>query len=473
MQFISTRNSLIKKTLTQAMQCGLAEDGGLFVPEEMPRIDGNQFAQILSYPEFAAACLQPFFQGDLLQSSLSQICHDVFTFPVPLQAICTTANASMNARATATATATANTSANSTSSVSADTYANVAGNANTSVNTYLLELFHGPTASFKDFGARFLAACLSGMKNHQQRTIMVATSGDTGSAVASAFHRNPNINVIVLYPEGKISAKQEQQITCFDQNVLALAINGTFDDCQRMVKSAFSDAWWQDVMHISSANSINIGRLLPQMTYYAYTSTQFFAQHKKAAGFIIPTGNLGNATAAYWAQAMGFPICEIVLATNANTVIADYLTSGEFTPRPSVQTLANAMDVGHPSNFERLSHLFPTFSEFKQHVNAYAISDAEIARVIQSYDKEFSQIICPHTATAAATREHCSAEPWIIVATADPAKFDDVIEPLIHKKIPISPQLQSLLALPSHHISTTPDLNAIKEIAMQYFGTEV
>jgi threonine synthase len=425
MKFVSTRNAQIKKTLTDAIQIGLAEDGGLFIPEQMPTIDIKTLDPTLPYPEFAHACLQPFFKDDQLEGALAAICKNVFTFPVPLQTI--------------------------------------------NENTFVFELFHGPTLSFKDFGARFLAECLSTLSKKENITIMVATSGDTGSAVASAFYRKPNVNVVILYPKGKISAKQEHQITCFDQNVLAVAVTGTFDDCQQLVKAAFNDTWWQQTMHISSANSINIGRLLPQMTYYAYISLQFYAQHQKSAGFIIPTGNLGHATAAYWAKAMGFPIREIVLATNANAVIPDYLATGQFTPRRSVHTLANAMDVGNPSNFERLVNMYPEFEQFKDHVRAMSVSDDDIKKTIQYYHRDYNTIICPHTATAAFVRQQCSPEPWIIVATADPAKFDDVIEPIIRQKIPISAPLQALLDRPTHSVETPADLNAIQQSAARFF----
>ena len=215
-------------------------------------------------------------------------------------------------------------------------------------------------SSFKDFGAHFLAECLNTLTNCK-KTILVATSGDTGSAVASAFYGKLNYRVIILYPDGQISAKQEHQMTCWDRNIFAFAVNGNFDQCQQLVKSAFCDPIWQSSEGLSSANSINIGRLLPQITYYASSSLKFYRKYGKKPGFIIPSGNLGNATAAFWAKAIGFPIREIVLATNANQVITDYLNSGSYQSRQSITTVANAMDVGDPSNLERLNHLFDSF----------------------------------------------------------------------------------------------------------------
>jgi threonine synthase len=418
MKFISTRHNQISKTLSEAIFMGLSEDGGLFLPEHFPQVDLNDFSAELSYPEFAAQTLKGFFENDLLEPHLLQICQNAFNFPLPLQTL--------------------------------------------NKNTFVLELFHGPTSSFKDFGARFLAECLNIISSHKKTTIMVATSGDTGSAVASAFYKKNNVNVIILYPHKQISERQEHQITCWGDNVIGLAVQGSFDDCQHLVKTAFTDPWWKNEMKLSSANSINIGRLLPQMIYYAYTSLQFYERSKTAAGFIIPTGNLGNATAAYWAKQMGFPIREIVLATNANTTIPDYLQTGNYQPRASISTLANAMDVGNPSNFERLSFLFKPYESFKKNVSAISVDDEAIQKTIQAIYQETQMIICPHTATACFARKALSEEPWIVVATADPCKFDTVIEPLIHTQVPVAPALQALLHKPTHVQVIDKTLEAIQ-----------
>jgi len=421
MDFISTRNKKNKQSLATAIRAGLADDGGLFVPEVLPTLDLTPLSPDLSYADFSEKILRPFFEADVLQAHLSTICQQALNFPVPVKTLTET--------------------------------------------TFLLELFHGPTLSFKDVGARFLAGCLSRLSSESEGlTIMVATSGDTGSAVASAFYKQPHLNVIILYPRGQVSERQAHQITCFDDNVLALAVEGSFDHCQQLVKTAFQHPWWQQHQHLTSANSINIGRLLPQITYYAYTSLQFYRQQKSMPGFIVPTGNLGNATAAYYAKAMGFPIREIVLATNANRVISDYLLTGDYHPRQSISTLANAMDVGNPSNFERLRHLFPDFSEFKKHVSAISVTDVEIEQTIASCYREHATIICPHTATALFARQQLSHQPWIVVATADPSKFDTVIEPIIHTKVPVSPALQFLLDRPTHSIQVPPVLSKIEEV---------
>ncbi len=428
MYFISTRNKEIRKTLSQAISHALADDGGLFVPEYLPKVDLPQFTPDLTYPEFAQKILHAFFLEDPLNGKLSQLCNKAFVFPVPLKKL--------------------------------------------NDNTFMLELFHGPTLSFKDFGARFLAECLNVISAHQKTTIMVATSGDTGSAVASAFSQKSNVNVLILYPDKQISDRQEHQITCWDSNILALAVDGTFDDCQYLVKTAFQDSWWQTNMHLSSANSINIGRLLPQIIYYAYSSVQFYHRYKLFPGFIVPTGNLGNATAGYWARKMGFPIREIVIATNANKVISDYLRTGEYQPRQSIPTLANAMDVGNPSNFERLQHLFNTYDEFKQNVKAISANDDDIQQTIKDVYKQYATIICPHTATACFARQTLSEQPWIVVATADPSKFESIIEPIIQTKVPIAHQLQALLNKPTRVLKVGKKLEDIKKIVSSHWKGE-
>jgi threonine synthase len=418
MRYISTRSSEKSQTLSFAMNQGLASDGGLFIPEKMPNVDISNFPSELSYPEFCTKILSLFFAGDVLEGSLPSFCERAFDFPVPVKQL--------------------------------------------DKNSFVLELFHGPTSSFKDFGAKFLAECLNSLAS-QMKTIMVATSGDTGSAVASAFYKKSNYRAVILYPEGKISKKQAHQITCWDQNVFAFAVKGTFDDCQKLVKDAFNDPRWQAAGGLSSANSINIGRLLPQITYYAYTSLQLYRQHHLKPGFIIPTGNLGNATAAYWAKAMGFPIRDIVLATNANRVILDYLQTHHYQPRRSIETIANAMDVGNPSNFERLQYLLGTFKNFEKEVHAISVDDDKIRETIKETYQHYHYISCPHTATALFARKQLDDQLWVSVATADPCKFDDVIEPILNIKIPVAPQLQKLLDKPTRVFQVEANLDKIHE----------
>jgi threonine synthase len=421
MKVISTRNPTQAYSLSDAMQKGLADDGGLFVPEKLPTIDFSSFPIDATYCEFAALFLQAFFVDDVvLASKIPEICKRAFNFTIPLQKI--------------------------------------------NDSTYCLELFHGPTNSFKDFGARFLAECLQVLNQTNKTTILVATSGDTGSAVASAFHGKENVNVIVLFPKGKISARQEKQITCWQDNITAVEVDGNFDDCQRLVKSAYAEL---ENINLSTANSINIGRLLPQMIYYAYHARGFQLQHDAALNFIVPSGNLGNVTACFYAKALGFPIDNVILATNNNTALKDYLETDEFVPRSSVVTLANAMDVGNPSNLERLQYLFSDFETLQQNVKVIAVDDEQIKETIKHLYNAYGLVVCPHTATGFFAREQLIGGSWVIVSTADPAKFDTIVEPLVGQAIAVSAELQNLLDKPNNSLPMAADLNALKTIINQ------
>ena len=286
-------------------------------------------------------------------------------------------------------------------------------------------------------------------KHGRKLTILVATSGDTGGAVAAAFHGRKGISVKVLFPKGRVSERQKKQLTCWGGNIESYEVDGSFDDCQKMVKSAFMDASLKD-WGLSSANSINLGRLLPQSVYYAYSSYLFRAATGKKPIFIIPSGNVGNCTGAYWSFQMGAPIERISLALNANRTVLDYLESGKYVPRASVQTLANAMDVGAPSNMERLLNLYPRFEDFRKMVSATSVSDDEIRKTIKQTWEEDHYILCPHTATAERVRRDKFADkPTIIVSTAHPAKFWTIVEPLIGSPVPVPQELQLLLDKPS------------------------
>src|SRR5690606_35194577 len=296
----------------------------------------------------------------------------------------------------------------------------------------------GPTAAFRDFGARFLAAALERIPRPGGRPlrILVATSGDTGGAVAAAFHRRPGIEVVVLFPKGLVSPTQQQQLTCWGDNVTSLAVRGSFDDCQRLVKEAFLDPALREVADLSSANSINRGRLLPQAVYYAASSLAVQAATGGKASYIIPSGNLGNAAACIWARHMGLPIGRILLAHNANLTVPEFLQTGVLRPRPSVATLASAMDVGNPSNLERLINLFPGVGELAGQISADWVDDAAISARIRTDAAALGEIWCPHTATAAEVYARLpeterANRHWVLVATAHPAKFREIIEPLV------------------------------------------
>ena len=402
--------------LAIAIAEGQAPDGGLYMPPVLAPGNGP-WGQTL--PERALATLQPFFAGDRLAPVLPDCIAESFSFEAPVRWL--------------------------------------------DDRTGLLELFHGPTAAFKDFGARFLAACLTRLgEAGRAQTVLVATSGDTGAAVAAAFHRRPNVRVLVLYPDGRVSPRQAHQLGAFGDNVTTYRVAGTFDDCQRLVKAAFAERELCARHGLVSANSISLGRLLPQMVYYAHASLNALAAGKGPANFVVPTGNLGNALACLLARDAGLPIGRIVLATNSNRVLPDFLTTGVYEPRASVPTLANAMDVGAPSNLERLRHRWP---EPARVVSADHVDDAAIRATVVATLRANGEIVCPHTACGLAVLGRLRARgergPWIIAATAHPAKFDSVIEPLIGRAIPVPPSLAALLARPSRSAPLAPTLHAL------------
>lgn len=400
MKFVSTRNKDGKQyTASEAILTGLAPDGGLFVPLEMPKLESVSLEHGLWYAMYQA--IRPFFEDDELEDELKDICKSAFDFPLPF-------------------------------TVEDDEHE-------------IMELIYGPTSAFKDYGARFLSFTMERLlkKRGEELTILVATSGDTGGAVAAAFHNRENLKVKVLFPKGRVAERQRAQLTTWGDNVSSYEVDGSFDDCQKMVKDAFMD---KSLSGLSSANSINLGRLLPQMAYYVYASTYFVLKYGKKPTIIVPSGNVGNSTGAFWAKLMDAHIEKIVLAVNANKTIPDYLESGNYEPRASVKTLANAMDVGAPSNMERLFDLFKTYDEFKANVSSYSVSDEEIVRTIKETYEEKGLVICPHTACAERVRrDHYSDQPTLIVSTAHPAKFDTIVEPIIGKEIPIPENLYKIM----------------------------
>ena len=432
MRFQSTRDSSHAVGLSEAIARGLAPDGGLYVPERLPRADLGALESAPDLATLAERLIAPFAVDDAIAGRLGEITRDAFNFPAPVVEV-----------------------------------AGAAGPLS------VLELFHGPTAAFKDFGARFLAATLERIPRADPRrlTILVATSGDTGGAVAAAFFDRPWVDVVVLYPRGLVSARQEQQLACWGRNVRTLSVAGTFDDCQRMVKEAFVDPALLHSLQLSSANSINVGRLLPQMVYYARASLELARRDGRPPGFIIPTGNLGNALACIWAREAGLPIGEIVLASNANLTVPDFLRSGTWQPRPSVATLASAMDVGNPSNMERLRWLFPGIELLRGRVSAVPVSDDEIRAAIRRDHRELGQTWCPHTATAAHVYRGLDAARraarWVLVATAHPAKFNDIVEPLVGTAVPVPPALAALLELPVVQTRVPARLDALRAVLME------
>ncbi|CAN4279723.1 threonine synthase [Pseudoxanthomonas sp. LjRoot125] len=428
MNFISTRHAAPAATLSPAIAAGLAPDGGLYVPDALP--PSRDLAPGRDIADTAATLLAPFFAGDVLEGELASICREAFDFPAPLRALGTPAD-------------------------------------------HVLELFHGPTAAFKDFGARFLAASMARVRRSEAKplTILVATSGDTGAAVAAAFHRQPGLRVIVLYPDGRVSPRQAHQLGCFGDNITALRVAGSFDDCQALVKRALNDAELQAQAPLSSANSISLGRLLPQMSYYAHAALIHRATTGRVLNLVVPTGNLGNALAAILARALGIPLGRIALATNANRVLPDFFAGAEYAPAASVATLANAMDVGAPSNFERLRWLFDGDDvALRAAFSATEVDDATIREVIARRYRDHGEVHCPHTATAVKVLENLRAQgeggDWAVAATAHPAKFESVVEPLIGRPVEVPPALADLLARPAHAAAVPNDYAALRQAVL-------
>ncbi len=427
MKFRSTRGGGPGVCIEQAIVSGTAPDGGLYVPASLPEFAVNAFDGAVEFADVAERLLAPFLAASTLERDTGAICRQALNFPVPLRPV--------------------------------------------EPGLSVLEMFHGPTAAFKDVGARFLAASMTrivrqGRYARPPVTILVATSGDTGGAVAAAFHGQDGIRVVVLFPEGRVSPRQQHQLTCWGDNVISLAVRGEFDDCQRLVKEAFADADLNASHRLCSANSINVGRLLPQTAYYAKAALEYFRRYGRAPSFIVPTGNLGNGFACIWARHMGLPIDRIVLATNANTTVADFLATGQWLPRPTTATLASAMDVGNPSNMERLRDLCGDVEGIRSEIAVVPVSDPEIRDSIRHEYRLHGVPWCPHTATALHVYRQLSAAErndshWIVVATAHPAKFDTIVEPLIDASVEPPPELSRLLRLPASFETIAPELHEL------------
>ncbi len=424
MRYLSTRGETRPEPLARTLTAGLAPDGGLYVPEALPLFRTDAFSGRASLPTLAAGLLEPFFRGDVLAPELASIAAESLDLPAPLRAI--------------------------------------------APRSWLLELFHGPTAAFKDFGARFLAACLARLRANETApmTILVATSGDTGAAVAAAFHRRPGFRVAILYPDRRVSPRQVHQLGAFGDNVVAYRVAGSFDDCQALARRALADEGLRERIAITSANSISLGRLLPQIAYHVHAALAHWLAHGRRLNFVVPTGNLGNALACVLARATGLPVGDIVLATNENQVLPDFFATGEYGPRQSIATLATAMDVGDPGNFERLRWLYADDTTLRKALSAQSVDDDEIRDEIRSSRARYGVVVCPHTATATRVlsrlRERGETRDFVAVATAHPAKFEAIVEPLAGP-IEIPPSLKALLDRPTSSEPLAVDYGALRE----------
>ncbi|MFA7227195.1 MAG: threonine synthase [Dysgonamonadaceae bacterium] len=428
MKYYSTRHIAPKATLQEAVIKGLAPDRGLYMPEKINRLPADFFNEIgnLSLTDIAKVVAEKFFGEDIDKEQLNTIAIEALNFDIPLKKL--------------------------------------------EEGVYVLELFHGPTFAFKDVGARFMSRMLSYFVQEQHlenMKVLVATSGDTGSAVANGFLGVEGIQVFVLYPSGKVSEIQEAQFTTLGQNVVALEIDGTFDDCQALVKSAFMDEELNRKMYLTSANSINIARFLPQSIYYFYAYAQLAKQQPVDNVVVsVPSGNLGNLAAGLFAKRMGLPVKRFIAANNRNDVFFQYLDTGNYEPRASIQTIANAMDVGAPSNFERILDLYGQSHEaIKQDISGNTYSDVEIKNTIRTVYEKTGYLLDPHGACAyqALKDEKKPDETGVFLATAHPAKFKETVEECIGLTIEIPQRLSAFMRRKkqSHLLST--DFNLFKK----------
>lgn len=433
MQYYSTNNKNNLVSFGAAVKKGIAEDGGLFMPVSIPKLENNFFQNIkkYSYTDIAFIAANYYVKDDIPESELKSIITKSFTFPAPLVKL--------------------------------------------EDNKFILELFHGPTLAFKDFGARFMANTLSYLirNDNKEITILVATSGDTGSAVANGFYNVEGINVILLYPSGKVSKIQEQQLTTLNGNITALEIEGTFDDCQRLVKQAFADNELNSYINLSSANSINIARLLPQSFYYLNAFAQLEDTNKPLV-FSVPSGNLGNLTGGLLAMEMGLPVHNFIAAVNANDVVPEYLTTGVYTPKPSVRTMSNAMDVGHPSNFARIMDLYDNNHEvIKKIIFSRSYSDDETKSALKNVNHKYKYIFDPHGAVGYLASEDFNKNNdeeliSIILETAHPAKFADSIEPVIGRKLQMPQMLTECMHKKKTSIMLSDKFDQFKEFLIEH-----
>ena len=427
MKFYSTNNPSLKVDLKQAVTQGLAPDNGLYMPERIPALPRNFFDTISqkSFQEIAFEVAEILLGEDIPKAELKRIIEHTIQFDAPLIEL--------------------------------------------EKNIYALELFHGPTMAFKDFGARFMSQLLGHFAKQQQQEIiiLVATSGDTGSAVANGFLGVAGTKVVVLYPSGKVSDIQEKQFTTLGNNITALEVEGTFDDCQHLVKQAFLDPVLKQRYFLTSANSINIARLIPQSFYYFYAYSRL-ADRTKQVIFSIPSGNFGNLTGGLLAQRMGLPIGKFVASTNINDVVPRYLASKLFNPRPSQQTISNAMDVGNPSNFVRMLDLFGgDFESLSKDIIGYAFSDLETQRAMREVFSTNKYVMDPHGAVAyLGLKEFLKSidtnAVGIFLETAHPAKFKDVVDETLQASVPVPEDLQKFLKHPKKSIPLSNDYQSLK-----------
>ena len=436
MKYYSTNHKAPQASLQEAVVKGLAPDRGLYMPERIQALPQSFFETIeqRSFQEIAYEVAKAFFGEDIENETLKQIVYETLSFDTPIVEV--------------------------------------------SKNIYSLELFHGPTLAFKDVGARFMARLLGYFIRKQGQSlvnVLVATSGDTGSAVANGFLGVEGIRVYVLYPKGLVSEIQEKQFTTLGQNITALEVEGTFDDCQALVKSAFMDAELNVKMNLSSANSINVARFLPQAFYYFHAYAQWKRLNRdnnqgKDLVFCVPSGNFGNITAGFFAQRMGLPVKRFIAANNSNDVFYKYLQTGEYQARPSVATIANAMDVGDPSNFARVLDLYQhSHQAICGNISGAAYTDAQIADTLKTVYQRDGYLLDPHGACGyrALSEQLQEGECGIFLETAHPAKFKQTVENIIHSEVDIPAKLQAFMQGEKQSLPMSKDFDSFKAFLMK------
>ncbi|HEV3139925.1 MAG TPA: threonine synthase [Vicinamibacterales bacterium] len=433
MRYITTRGQAPPVDFRTALFDGLAPDGGLYVPETIEAWNQSEIARLprRTLTDIALRVLRPFTRGELDAATLEAVVVEALNFPIPLVEV--------------------------------------------EPGVFALELFHGPTLAFKDVGARVMARVMAAMHTADDPlTVLVATSGDTGGAVAHAFYRVPHTRVVILYPDGRVSPTQEAQLAMFNgerANVRAYAVNGSFDDCHRLTREAFGDKDLRRGVRLTSANSVNVGRLLPQMVYYFHAIASLTGAESSAPKGIVfstPSGNFGNLTAGLMAKRSGLPIDRFIAATNANDVVPAYLSSGLFKARPSVRTLANAMDVGNPSNFERMSWLYDgSFDAMRADIVGSRHSDDDVRVTIREVYERRGYLLDPHSAIAyrgLVGRDGRDGTLGIFLATAHPAKFAEIVDPIIGRQVEKPDPLARALSRPRHIIRIDATLDAVRAI---------
>ncbi|MEE8590526.1 MAG: threonine synthase [Spirochaetia bacterium] len=436
MKFVSTRNGKKPVSFREAVFSGLAPDGGLYIPTEQPDLRARigAFSKKNTFQEIAEALSGDLIGEELSREAVRRVSERAFTFEPALQPL--------------------------------------------EEGLTLLELFHGPTCAFKDFGASFLAAVMEEflLQESRQAVILVATSGDTGSAVARAFHRKDSIDVVILYPSGRVSTLQEQQLTTLGGNVTALEIQGSFDDCQRLVKEAFVDSRLRESLVLSSANSINLGRLIPQAFYYIYGVCRLERATEEQLLICVPSGNFGNLTAGVYAWQWGMPVDGFIAATNVNDVVPEYLMTGEFRPRRSQKTLSNAMDVGNPSNFERLSIMFEgSVDKMRKWIRGVRITDQETRETMSQVYRDTDVLIDPHTAVGVLASRRYRRDSGFVghiltLATAHPGKFVDIVQEATGVTPDLPATLEDALSKKKQATTLTASLEVLREFLLEHFG---